>query len=73
MTSLEKALLTLAITLLDSDDGISQEAYDQLATVFEKSGCLSLWQRIAKCTDATDGRWYASTCALDDLYEMLPS
>lgn len=68
---MKEKLLKLTKTLLDTDDGITEEAKNNLAEVWEAAGMLEFWRNeIAGLIQATDGAFYVHEGALDRLIPL---
>lgn len=61
-----KGIRTLAIEVLDSEDGISEKSYSVLRNLLLKTGNKD----IVKLVDATDGRFYLGEDDAEDLRKV---
>jgi hypothetical protein len=62
-----KALVRLAVSLLDTEQGISEQSYDCLRELFLLEGMKKAWTSINNKVDACDGFFFLPKGATDEL------
>lgn len=69
--NLQKSILILAKTLLDDEEGISEDVYHQLLNCMEESGIShEIRIGISDRVETVEGRYYVGEGDLDEFLEL---